>query len=91
MATLNLPSFTLGIPMWYLDPPTPLPTPPIVLTPIQPIEMMSQPPPSTKMTAYVSTIVPPRSTKTGGKTPKTTTEPHPPLACDLCNVQGHMT
>jgi hypothetical protein len=39
MAIMNLLGLTLGIPVWYLDPPAPtppsVPTPHLVLTPVQ--------------------------------------------------------
>lgn len=45
MATLNLPGITLGIPVWYLTPPNPPPTPQLVLTPVQPVGTANVPPP----------------------------------------------
>ena len=45
MATLSLPGLTLGLPVWYLSPPVPPPTPDVVLQPVQPIVTTSQPHP----------------------------------------------
>jgi hypothetical protein len=62
MATLNLPNLTLGIPLWYLDPPTPLgpskSTPYFVLTPMYPIGV-------TPLSAKKSTQTKLVSTKSG--------------------------
>ena len=86
MDTFNLPGFTLGIPVWYLDPPTPHPTPHIVLTPIQPIEMESHPPPSPSKTSFIPKPSPPLPKKDLGKSTKVTTEPRPNLPCTLCDI-----
>ena len=43
MATLSLPGLTLGLPVWYLSPPVPPPTPDVILQPVQPIVTTSQP------------------------------------------------
>ena len=91
MDTLNLPSFTLGIPIWYLDRPTLPLTPQIMLIPIQSIETMLHPPPSAPKTTPVSIPSPPPPKKTGEKAPKVMTEARPSPACSLCDVQGHAT
>lgn len=44
MPTLNLPRLTLGILIWYLTPPTPSPTPQLVLTLVKPIATSNVPP-----------------------------------------------
>ena len=43
MATLNLPNFTFVIPVWYLNPPNPAPTPQVVLTPVKLVTFPSTP------------------------------------------------
>ena len=70
MATLNLPGFTLSILVWYLNPPTPPKTHISVLTLIQLIERMLNPPHGPSMNSHVSTPLPRHPNNTGEISPK---------------------
>ena len=91
MTTLNLPNFTLGIPMWYLDPPAQPPMPQVVLTPMQPIAVESHPPPSPQKPTTTPAPIPPHPKRAKGKNAKATTEPQQTLPCIVCKEQGHPT
>ena len=91
MATLNLHGFTLGIHVWYLNPPTPPLNAQIMMNPINPIETILHPNLGIKMNSSVSIATPHFSTKTEDKTLKPSIEPYPPPTCSLCDVQGHVT
>ena len=73
LATVHLQDFTLGDPLWYLEPPTLPLRPQDVLTHVHPIEMMLHLPPSPSETPLVSRPAPLPPTETGGKATKTTT------------------
>ena len=73
LATHNLQDFTLGDPVWYLEPPTLPLRPPDVLTHVQPIEMMLHLPPGSSNTPPISRPTPLPPTETGVKATKTTT------------------
>ena len=70
MATLNLPNFTLRIPMWYLKPPTPILMPQLVLNPVQPIEMDYYPPVGPLNMPFMPKTAPPLPKKVGERPPK---------------------
>ena len=73
LATLHLQDFTLGDPLWYLEPPTIPLRPQDVLTHVQPIEMMSHLPLGPSKAPLISRPAPLPRTETGGKATKTTT------------------
>ena len=73
LSTCNLQDFTLGVHVWYLEPPTLPLRPQDVLTPVQPFEMMLHLPPGPSKTLPVSNPAPLPPTETGGKATKTTT------------------
>ena len=58
LATLHLQDFTLGNPLWYLEPPTVPLRPQDVLTHVHPIEMMLHLPPSPSKTPPISRPAP---------------------------------
>ena len=91
MATLSLPNFTLGILVWYLDPPAQPAMPQVVLTPVQPIAVESHPPPGPHKEITAPTPAPPQPKRARGKNTKSTAEPRqvPPYA--ICEQQGHPT
>ena len=72
MATLNLPKFTLGIPVWYLDPPTQPPMPEVVLTPMQLIVVESHPPLSPQKPSTTPAPALPHPKRARGKNAKGT-------------------
>ena len=72
LETHNLQDFTLGVPVWYLEPPTVPMRPQDVLPHVQPIEMMLHLPPGPSKTPLVSRPTPLPPTETGGKATKTT-------------------
>ena len=73
LATRNLQDFTLGDPVWYLEPPTIPLRPQDVLTHVHPIEMMLHLPLGPSKNPPVSRPAPLPPTETGGNTTKTTT------------------
>ena len=73
MVTHNLQDFTLGDPMWYLEPPTLPLRPQDVLTHVRPIETMWHLPLGPSNTPPISRPAPLPPTETGGKATKTTT------------------
>ena len=73
LATRNIQDFTLGEPVWYLEPPTITLRPQDVLTHVQPIEMMLHLPPGPSKTPLVSRPASLPPTETGDKATKTTT------------------
>ena len=75
MATLSLPNFTLGIPVWYLDPPTQPAMPEVVLTPVQPIVVESHPPLGPHKPTVAPILALPQPKRARGKNTKATTEP----------------
>ena len=104
MATLSLPNLTLGIPVWYLEPPTTTPPshpkPYLALTLVQPVPLAT----------FVTTVPPapqqdpsPVVTATGKKqkarkgaskdkaTPLDPTPPPPAKPSALCDGVGHAT
>ena len=91
MATLNLPNFTLGIPMCYQDPPAQNSMPQVVLTSVQPIAVESHPPPSLQTPTTVPAPAPPHSKRARGKNAKATAEPQQIPPCAICEEQGHPT
>ena len=74
MATLSLSNLTLGIPVWYLDPPAPpmpgAPTPNLVLTPVQPM-VPTLVPTSTPIQAQPTLAKTGKGVSKGGKAKKT--------------------
>ena len=105
MATLSLPNLTLGIPVWYLDPPAPTlpgqPKPYIALTPVQPVPMTSlaaivpqspqqEPPPVATASGKKD-----KARKGASKDKAAPTNPAPPqppkhtIEGALCDVVGH--
>ena len=104
MATLSLPNLTLGIPVWYLDPPAATPPghpkPYMALTLVQPVPLASSiatvPPAPPQDTSPVVTA-PGKKDKAHTGAPKdkpTTTDSAPPppaKPCALCDVTGHAT
>ena len=91
MTTLNLTIFTLGIPVWYLEPLIPPPMPQVVLNPVQPIDTLSHPPPSPPKTPSIPTLASPPLKKARSKSSKVVVEPRPTPPCALCDVHGHAT
>ena len=91
MATLNLPNFTLGISMWYLDPPTQPSVPQVVLNPIQSIETLSRLHPGPSKTHPISKPAPPPPNNTWGKATKAMTEPRPAPPYALYDIKVHAT
>ena len=91
MTTLNLPNFMLGIPMWYLKPPTPPPVPQVVLTLVQPIAVESCPPPGPSNMPSVPKPAPPLPKKTEGKASKEVAKPHTTPPCSLCDFHRNAT
>ena len=89
MATLNLPNFTLVIPVWYLDPSAQPPMPQVVLTPIQPIAVESHPPRSPEKPTTTPAPAPPDPKRARGKNTKANAEPRQILPCTICEEQGH--
>ena len=75
MATLNLPNFTLGIPMCYLDRLAQPPIPQVVLIPVQPIAVESHPPPGPQKPTTTFTPAPPHPKRARGENMKDTIEP----------------
>ena len=73
LETLHLQDFTLGDPLWYLEPPTVPLKPQDVLTHVHPIEMTWHLPPSPSNTPPVSRPAPLPPTETRGEATKTTT------------------
>ena len=73
LETHNLQDFTLGVPVWYLEPPTLPLRPQDVLTHVQPIEMMLHLPLGPSNTPPISRHAPLYPIETGGKDTKTTT------------------
>ena len=71
--THNLQDFTLGDPVWYLEPPTLPLRPQDVLTNVHPIEMMLHLPLGPSKTPSIPRPAPLPPIKTGGKATKTTT------------------
>ena len=68
--TLNLLGFTLDVPLWYLDPPTPPLNPQIMLKQVQTIKKVSDPPPVTQSTTPTATFSPLTLMNIWGKEPK---------------------
>ena len=91
MATLKLPNFTLGILVWYLDPPTQPPIPQVVLTLVQPIAVNSHPPPGPQKPTIASAPTPPHPKRARGKNVKANTGPRQIPPCAICEEQGHPT
>ena len=73
LETRNLQYFTLGDPVWYLEPPTLPLSPQDVLTHIHPIAMMLHLPSGPSKTPPISRPTPLPPTETGGKATKATT------------------
>ena len=73
LVTHNIQDFPLGVPMWYLEPPTLPLRPQDVLTHVQPIEMMLHLPLGPSKTPPISRPTPLPPTKTRGKATKATT------------------
>ena len=72
-ATHNLQDFTLGDPVWYIEPPTLPLRPQDVLTHVHPIERMLHLPPGPSRTPPISSLAPLPPIETGGKATKATT------------------
>ena len=72
LATLHLQDFTLGNPLWYLEPPTIPLRPQDVLTHVQLIEMMLHLPLGPPKTPPISRLAPFPPTETGRKANKAT-------------------
>ena len=81
MATLSLPNFTLGILVWYLDPPAQPAMPQVVLTPVQPIAVESHPPPGPHKPTIAPTPALPQSKRDREKNTKATVEPQQVPPC----------
>ena len=75
MATLNLPKLTVGIPVWYLDPPAQPPMPQVVLTLVQPIAIESHLPPIPQKPTTALAPTPPHPKMARGNNAKATAEP----------------
>ena len=104
MATLSLLNLTLGITIWYLDPPAATPPghpkPYLALTPVQPVPLASSvatipPAPPQDLTPVVTALGKKGKARKGASKDKATptdTTP-PPLAKPyaLCDVVGHAT
>ena len=102
--SLSLPNLTLGIPVWYLTPPTETPPghpkPYISMTPVQPIPFapptttVPLAPPQNPPNAATATGKK-RKTRKGASTDKATapdpTLPPPAKPCALCDGIGHPT
>ena len=91
MATLSLPNFTLGIPVWYLDPPAQPRMPQVVLTPVQPITVESHPPPDLQKPTVARTQAQPHPKRARGKNAKSTAKPRQVSPCAVCEQQGRPT
>jgi len=104
MATLSLPNLTLGIPVWYLDPPAAThpghPKPYMALTPVQPVSLtfsVTTGPPAPPQDPSPIVMAPGKKGKTRKGAPKdktTPTDPAPPPPAKpyaLCDVFGHAT
>ena len=73
LETLHLQYFTLGDPLWYLEPPTLPLRPRYVFTHVHPIEMMLHLPTGPSKTPPISRPAPLPPIETGGEATKTTT------------------
>ena len=97
MATLSLPNLTLGIPVWYLDPPVATPPghpkPYLALTPVQPVPVTTMPPtPQQDPSLAVTATGKKQKTRQGASKDKATapdpTPPPPAKPCALCDGVG---
>ena len=91
MATLSLPKFTLGIPVWCIDPPAQLAIPQVVSTLVQPIMVESHPPPSPHNPTSTPAPTSPQPKRARGKNSKATAEPRQVPPCTVYEQQGHPT
>ena len=104
MPTLSLPNLTLGIPVWYRDPPAATlpgqPKPYLALTPAQPVPMTSpaatvpQPPQQEPPPIATTSSKKGKAQKRASKEKVAPTDPTPslpPNPCALCDVFGHTT
>jgi hypothetical protein len=88
IATLTLPNMVISIPVWYLKPPSMVPTPSL---PVQPTIGPTTPIIQTQQLPIGHTVAPTTTNKGGNKKKKGTNQPRVQPPCMLCATVGHLT